>query len=214
MITMKIKTIYAPIIFVCLLSIFYASGCLDGETEETRETIQDIKRRFEAMEKRLSQLEDIEAIKRLQATYVNFLQEGNYDTIEDILAQEFIFDVRVPGVSPQKMTREEAGKMYRESIAKSHNGKEGDILIEPIIDLDGNRAKGKFVLYFFYYHPETYQTLYFVQSWLDMDYVKEGGEWKISGLGFIPNIAPPGGAPDEETLLNFLDEARKTMRKM
>jgi hypothetical protein len=168
--------------------------------------------RFEAMEKRLLQLEDIEAIKRLQATYVNFLQEGNYDTIEDILAEEFIFDVRVPGASPQKMTRKEAGKMYRESISKSHNGKEGDILVEPIIDLEGDRAKGKFVLFFFYYHPDTYQTLYFVQSWLDMDYVKEDGKWKISGLGFIPNISPPGGAPDEETLKNFLDNAGKAMR--
>lgn len=209
---MKGRTIYLPTIFVCFFSFFIWPGCVDVVSERNQTKIQEMAQRIEAMEKRLSNVEDIEAIKKLQYTYANMLQQGNFDKAEDILfAKEFTLDI---GGSPQMMTREEAGKRYREDIAKVHNGNEGDILIHPVIHLDGDKAKGKFSLWFFYYHPKTYQTLYFIQSWLDMNYVREDGEWKISRLGFTGNVGPSGGPPSEETFLNFLDEAQKTMREM
>jgi hypothetical protein len=211
---MKIRSRYFPIILVGLF--FVGSECLGRASEKNQTNMQEMTERYEEMGKRLSALEDIEAIKKVQATYVNCLQKGNFDTIEEILAENFVFDIGGTGASAQKMTRAEAGKMYRESVSKTHSGNEGDILVQPIIDLDldGNKAKGKFVLYFFYYHPKTYQTLYFVQSFLDMDYVKEGGKWKISRFGWIPHIGPSSGPPNEETFLNFLDNAQKTMKEM
>jgi hypothetical protein len=209
---MKIRYKYLPIILVCFFSFLIGSSCSNEASEKNQVKMEEMTQRLEEMGKKLSYFEDIEAIKRVQNTYVTFLQAGNYETIEDILAEEFVLDIG--GGSPQKMTRAEAGKMYRESIAKNHSGNEGDIIVHPIIDLDGDKANGKFSIYFFYYHPVTFQTLYFVQSWLDIDYVKEGGEWKISRFGWRPHIGPSSGPPNADTFLNFLDNAQKTMKEM
>ncbi len=211
---MKIRTIYLPIILVCFFSLLICSGCGNGSSKENQAKMQEMTQRLEAMEKKISDVEDIEAIKNLQYTYANMLQQGNFDKSEDILfAKEFTLNI--VGTSPQKLTNVEAGKKYREDIAKNHSGQEGDIVIHPVIELlDGGRAKGKFSIWFVYYHPKTYQTLFFAQSWLDMEYVKEDGKWKMSSLTFTGHIAPTQGPPSADYYLNFLDNAQKTMREM
>ena len=171
--------------------------------------MQEMIRRFEYMEKRLSALEDIEEIKRLQTTYVNFLQEGNYNTIEDFFTEDALFTA-----GPTHKGKKAIGKYFREVMVNIHSGKEGDILVQPVIDLDGDKATGKWVIYFLYYHPKTYQLLYFVHSYYDMGYLKVDGKWKISRINILHNIEPPGGPPSEDTFLNFLDKAQKTMQEI
>ena len=204
----KIKRL--TILLSCLLIFLIASGGLADTAEKKQMTMQEMIQRFEEMEKRLSVLEDMEAIKRLQTEYVNMLQSGNYDNVGDLFTEDAVFEAAGPTITG----KDKILKLYKENISINHNGEEGDILVQPIIDLDGDKAKGKWSIYFFYYHPKTYQTMWFVQSWFDMDYKKVDGEWKISRFGIIHHIEPPGGPPNEERFLNFLDDAQKTMQEM
>ena len=206
---MKTRILYSPIFLVCLLLFLIAPACNDEVAKKNQMNIQEMSQRLEEMQKRLMVLEDIEAIKRLQTEYANMLQSGNYDNVGDLFTEDALFEAigSVKG-------RDEIVKVYAENVSKNHKGEEGDILVQPIIDLDGDKAKGKWVIYFFYYHPKTYQTMWFVQSWFDMDYKKVDGEWKISRFGIIHHIEPPGGPPNEERFLNFLDDAQKTMKEM
>lgn len=172
--------------------------------------IEEMAECLDRMERRLQTLEDLEAIKRLTTVYVNCLQDGDYSRIEDLFTEDALFTA----AGPERRGKEDIGRFYRDVLAKIHSGSEGDILVQPVIDLDGDRAKGKWSIYFMYYHPITYQSLWFVQSWFDMDYKKEKGEWKISRLNILHHIEPPGGPPDEKRFLDFLDNARKTMDEM
>ena len=38
-------------------------------------------------------------------------------------------------------------KWFKEELSQTHAGKEGDIVVHPIIELDGDKAKGTWLLY-------------------------------------------------------------------
>jgi ketosteroid isomerase-like protein len=173
-------------------------------------TMEEMAKRLDDMQNKLTVLEDIEAIKKLQVEYVNLLQRGKYDTIGDYFSEDALLEA----VAPKVKGRREIIKYFQETQIKIHKGMEGDILTSPSITVDGNTAKGTWNIFFFYYHPKTYQTLWFTHMWYDMDFIKENRKWKISRLGTIHNIEPPGGHPSDEMILNFLDNAQKTMQEM
>ncbi len=53
---------------------------------------------------------------------------------------------------------------FKEELAKTHVGKEGDIVIYPIISVDGDQATGSWLLYMMYFYPRTGQSLFWVQG--------------------------------------------------
>jgi hypothetical protein len=209
---MRIAIRYLTILLIVSIAAGVTVNIVRAREKKDADAQQMAQPSIMEMQKRLSALEDIEAIKRLQIEYVDCLQKGKYDTIEDFFTQDALFEAA--GKANIRKGPEEIGKVYREQLSKIHKGEEGDILTQPMIDLDGNKAKAKWMIYFFYYHPKTYQTLYFVQSWFDMDYQKVGGKWKISRINVIHHIEPPGGPPNDDTFINFLDKAQATMQEM
>ncbi len=84
---------------------------------------------------------------------------------------------------------------FREELAKTHAGKEGDIVIHPIISVDGDQATGSWLLYMMYFYPRTGQSLFWVQGFYDMEYVREDGRWKISVMRWTERLGLPGGGP-------------------
>jgi hypothetical protein len=71
-------------------------------------SVQEMSRRLEEMEKRLSVLEDIKAIERLQTEYADFLQEGNYDKAEDLVTEDALYTA----AGPTKTGKEEIVNLY------------------------------------------------------------------------------------------------------
>ena len=172
--------------------------------EQLEERLRTTEAMLKEMEKRLRVTEDIEEIKQLQIHYVNCLTLAKYDEIIDCFAEDS--EIHLSERTQPTKGKAAIAKVFRENIAKTHVGKEGDILIHPIISVDDNKAKGTWVIYLMYFHPQTHQSLFWVQGFYDMEYVRENGKWKFSFMGWRKGHSPEGMPPDEKFLLQFLDK--------
>ena len=146
-------------------------------------------------QKRLRVVEDIEQIKQLQYRYLNCVMFAEYDNIGDLFAENaetrFSF-----GTEPRPPTKGRAAieKMFQRP-GGHHVGKEGDFEVHPIISVDGDTAKGNWVMYIMYFYPRTGQSLFWVQGIYDVDYIRENGEWKFKYLKWRERLGQPGGGP-------------------
>jgi len=162
-------------------------------------TLKEMEKRLRAtenalknLEKRVRVTEDINEIKQLQRRYVNALMCTEWDDAVDCFAQKAKIDVYL-----HKPVRGKAAidKWFKEELSITHAGKEGDIVIHPIISVNGDKAKGKWLLYMMYFYPRTGQSLFWVQGFYDMEYVRENGKWKINLMKWSERLGLPGSGP-------------------
>jgi len=90
---------------------------------------------------------------------------------------------------------------FKEELSRPMWALEGDILVHPVIDLDGDKAKGSGALHDVLL-PRTGQSLFWVQGFYDMDYVREKGKWKISVMGGLRN-GPAWRWPSDGSVVNL-----------
>ena len=160
---------------------------------------QELEARLKALEGTVAELrqrvqitEDVSEIKELQWTYLNALMATEWDTCADCFAQDALIDVYLHEPVRGKAAIEH---WFKGELALTHAGKEGDVCIHPIISVDGDQAKGSWLLYMMYFYPRTGQSLFWVQGYYDMDYVREDGRWKIAVMRWSERIGLPGGGP-------------------
>jgi len=162
-------------------------------------TLEEMEKRLKAtedalknLEKRVRVTEDIQEIHQLQRRYVNALMCTEWDDAVDCFSEKAKIDVYLhkPVIGKAAIDR-----WFKEELSKTHAGKEGDIVIHPIISVDGDKAKGKWLLYMMYFYPRTGQSLFWVQGFYDMEYVRENGKWKISLMRWSERLGLPGGGP-------------------
>ena len=164
-------------------------------------TIEEMEKRLQAaettlkdMQERVQVVEDIKEIEQLQVRYVNGLMDTNWDETADCFAENGKVDVYLH----EPVTgRKNIEKWFKEELSQTHAGKEGDVCIHPIITVDGDKAKGKWLLYMMYFYPRTGQSLFWVQGFYDMDYVRENGKWKIAVMRWTERMGLPGSGPPE-----------------
>ena len=149
------------------------------------------------LEKRLGTLEDIEEIKQLQVRYVDCLTTIDWDKLVDCFAEKGVVDLTV-GMARGKG---EIAKFFKEKIAVTHIGKEGNFVVHPVISVDGDRAKGSWLLYTHFSLPHKIQippaataevdAPDWMQGYYEMEYIKERGKWKISLLRWRGRLRSP-----------------------
>jgi ketosteroid isomerase-like protein len=131
---------------------------------------------LEEMEKRVGVLEDIEAIKKMHREYVYALASQQWDDMLDCFADDGVADIWNHG--PRK------GKKEIENLFKSFEGKilptHGHLVTQPVINVDGEKAEGHWILYLFLPGPE----VEWFQGRYDCNYVKIDGKWKFSYLKY------------------------------
>jgi hypothetical protein len=74
--------------------------------------------------------------------------------------------------------------------------------VQPEILIDGDRAKGKWLLCMMYAYPRTGQMLFFVQGFYENEYVRENGKWRISLMTWTERMGLPGGGPPTGLLVD------------
>ena len=150
---------------------------------------------LEELEKRLRTLEDIEEIKQIQIRYVNCLTTTDWDELIDCFAEDAFVDL-----SEGYHGKEEIAGFYKGEITMTHIGKEGNYLVHPVIAVDGDTARGSWLLYTLFSQPHTLQTGAmplaepapdWMHGFYDMEYVRENGRWKISRLKWRKRLESP-----------------------
>jgi hypothetical protein len=147
---------------------------------------------LQELEKRVRVTEDIQQIHELQRRYINALICTEWDDCADCFAEHGKVDVYLHDPVTGK---ENIRRWFKEELSITHAGKEGDVLVHPEIEVDGDTAKGKWLLYMMYCYPRTGQALFWVQGFYTMRYVREHGKWKISYMNWEERMGLPGGGP-------------------
>jgi ketosteroid isomerase-like protein len=160
--------------------------------EEMEKRLKATQEALKDLEKRVRVTEDIQEIHQLQRRYVNALICTEWDDCADCFAENAKIDVYLHDPVKGKAA---ITKWFKEELSVTHAGKEGDIVVHPIISVDGDKAKGKWLLYMMYAYPRTGQSLFWVQGFYDMEYVRENGTWKISLMKWTERMGLPGGGP-------------------
>ncbi len=164
-------------------------------------TMEEMEKRLKAaedalkeLEKRVRVTEDIQEIHKLQRRYVNALICTEWDDCADCFAQDAVVDVYLH--DPIKGNAN-IRRWFKEDLSRTHAGKEGDVLVHPVIEVDGDTAKGTWLIYLMYCYPRTGQALFWVQGFYTMEYVRENGRWKISYMNWEERMGLPGSGPPE-----------------
>jgi ketosteroid isomerase-like protein len=159
---------------------------------ELEGTIAGLQGTVDELQGRVQVTEDVNEIKQLQWTYLNARMAIDWDVCASCFAEDALVDVYLHDPMRGKAAIEH---WFKEELAKTHAGREGDVCIHPIITVEGDTAKGNWLLYMMYFYPRTGQSMFWVQGYYDMDYVRERRRWKIAVMRWRETIGLPGGGP-------------------
>ena len=136
------------------------------------------------LEKRVQALEDLEEIRRLHQDYINLMDNLQYERVLDLFTEDATVEIRNLGV---KRGRKEMAEVYIGILAKTRGSirYDGHLAIEPNIRVEGNTAKGTWLIYMLFSKP----TIEWVQGKNECEYRKENGKWKLSRLKFTRTLA-------------------------
>jgi ketosteroid isomerase-like protein len=165
---------------------------LETRVQELGNTVEELRRTIRELQGRVQATEDVNEIKQLQWTYLNALMATDWDRCASCFAQDALVDVYLHEPVRGRAAIE---RWFKEELSKTHAGKEGDVCIHPIITVDGDTARGNWLLYMMYFYARTGQSMFWVQGYYDMEYVRENGRCKIAVLRWHETIGLPGGGP-------------------
>jgi ketosteroid isomerase-like protein len=134
------------------------------------------------LEKRIQAIEDLEAIKRMHQEYMSCLDSLQFAKALDFFTDDAEVEVRFSGVMKG---RKNYSKIYLGTLALRKERHDGHLVAQPDITVNGNTAKGHWIVYIFFSIP----TIQWVQGRHDCEYVKENGKWKFSKLKFTRTLA-------------------------
>ena len=139
---------------------------------------------LEELEKRVRALEDLKEIKKLHQHYIDLMDNLQYEEVLDLFTEDATSEVRNFGV---KKGKKEMAEVYLDILAKKRGTTrfDGHMAVAPDITVDGNTAKGTWLIYMLFSKPE----IQWVQGKNECEYRKENGTWKISKLKFTRTLA-------------------------
>jgi hypothetical protein len=144
---------------------------------------------LEALEQRITRLEELEAIKQLKARYCTICDDDhNPDLITSVFTESGIWEGRGIGRAEGHAEIRALFQTFQKTIRYAQH-----MVMNPIIEIDGDRANG--VWYFFgpFTMYEGNQAKWQAARYHE-DYVKVEGEWKIAHL----RVKGPGMSADYE----------------
>jgi ketosteroid isomerase-like protein len=135
---------------------------------------------------------DVREIQEVQYRYLNALMLTEWDKCAECFAEDALVDVALH--DPVK-GRENIRAWFKEELSLTHAGMEGDVCVNPIITVNGDTAKGDFMLFMMYFYARTGQSMFWVQGRYNNDFVRENGKWKIAAMRWTEIHGLPGGGP-------------------
>ena len=141
---------------------------------------------LEDLERRLRVLEDIEAIKKLKAHYCAYC-DNNYDA--DGIAALFTEDAVWDGGNFGRYEGREAIRTFFRGAPRIFPFAIHQVM-NPIIEVEGEQAKGQWYLFQPATLAEGNQAVWLAARY-EEEYVKVGSEWKFKRLKVFPSFLTP-----------------------
>lgn len=152
--------------------------------------MEDLLNRLAALEARIAHVEDLEAIQKMTYEYFNCVTLGKTENLIDFFAQDCSFEI------PRGcITGRENVKSYLDELCGWHTGAESNFLIHPIIEVEGDKATGQWLIYFINTYYLTAQPMFVTASMYNNKYIKENGQWKFKKIHWIMRFGPPSPPP-------------------
>ena len=150
---------------------------------------------LEELEARIAKIEDVEEIKKLMWNYTYWLDYGEFDKMIDCFSDDARLDVQTrgqPGEGEAAITyacegREALIEFYNLVRHEKDRFSASHLILNPVVEVDGDKATGIFYLL----EPTAIVRAMWGHGRYDMEFVRVGGEWKISVFGFLWNFNTP-----------------------
>jgi ketosteroid isomerase-like protein len=143
------------------------------------------------LERRITRLEDLEAIKQLRARYCDICDDDhNPDRITSVFSEDAIWEGRGIGKAKGHAEIRVLFEGFQKMMSFSQH-----MVMNPVIEVDddGQHAKGTWYFFGPFTFYEGNQAKWQAARYHD-DYVKQDGEWKIQHL----RVKGPGMSADYE----------------
>jgi hypothetical protein len=148
--------------------------------------------KIEEIEKRLNDMENLEAVKDLHRRYMYLVNSQKWDEVIGCFTKDATADIGMHGSHKGVAELSELFKIKIAKVNEKWNG--GHFVTQPIISVDGDKAKGYWILYICVFDAEVAAgpTLRWIQGRHDCEYIKQDGNWKISYIKYTrPWPQPP-----------------------
>jgi len=133
---------------------------------------------LDELEKRVRAIEDLEEIKKLHQNYINLMDDLKYKEVVELFTDDASVEIRNSGVLQGK---EGLTEIYVNRLGRRTARSEGHFVIEPDITVEGDTAKGTWLVYMLFSKP----AIEWVQGRNEAEYRKVDGKWKIKSMKFI-----------------------------
>ena len=115
-------------------------------------TLEEVVKKLSVLEERLKTTEDIEDIKKLQYRYINCVSLTQWEEIMDCFTEDSTTDFAGWDVIKGKPA---IYKQFKEGLSAGHVGREGNLVIHPIISVNGDKATGNWWMFQLWKHKRT-----------------------------------------------------------
>ena len=144
---------------------------------------------LEALEARIRKVEDRQEIMNLQAQYSFLIDTGQLEQLMELFAEDFSWEV---GVKQMVIISSKPELLEYLKGADAGNEMTRHQVLTPYIEVEEDKARGTWYLF----GPGTSiteegESANWTHGKYENEYVKEGGEWKISLLNFKFNFRSP-----------------------
>ncbi len=139
--------------------------------------------KLEDLEKKVQALEDLEEIKTLHREYMFWVNNRQWDDVIKCFTEDASVHLPRHGLFKGKP---EFTHLFKDLVNKTNagQGRDAHCVLQPVITLNGNSAKGHWLMYIIISDRTTGKLSMLVRGRHDVEYVKVDGKWKIKSLNF------------------------------
>ena len=143
----------------------------------------ELEKKVAMLEKRISTLEDIDAIQKFHLNYIYLYNNHQHEEMVSCFAEDAVLDT---GIFKLARGKEEIARVFRDDIPTVNTYKVAHVVVQPLITVDGDRAKGLWTMYLCFFDVDTPKgpSVRLIQALHDCQYVRVNGEWKYSYVKF------------------------------
>jgi ketosteroid isomerase-like protein len=151
--------------------------------KEYENKIKQLESLLEAQQKQIKIFQDIQELQELHTSYAYLLLTRDWEKIVDLFADDAVAILHRRGRFQGKV---EITRIFKE-IVKNNQGKgrDGHLVLQPIIKVDGDKAIAQWLMYIMMLDPKGGYENRWNHGRHDMEYVRVNGKWKIKYMLYI-----------------------------